>query len=105
MLMKRHADSPETIQAEIAAFLDAHYAKTHSNDIGPLLGVLSSMRDEAPVDGAEQRLWNEAVSLALTGQAAPQYRLVAAPKPRPESPKAPHPRGRAAPPRLVGRPR
>ena len=67
MLMKRHAISPEQTQAAIAAFLDVHYAETHSNDVGPLLGLLSLLRNDAPANKTAQRQWNEAVSLALTG--------------------------------------
>ena len=65
--MKHHSVSPERTQVAIAAFLKAHYAETHSNDIGPLLGLLSLLRNDAPANKTAQRQWNEAVSLALTG--------------------------------------
>ena len=67
--MKRHSAFPEKTQAAIAAFLDVHYAKRHSNDVGPLFGLLSLLRNEAPADKAAQRQWHVAVSLALTGHA------------------------------------
>ena len=68
--MRRKGMTPETTQAAIAAFLEAHYAHALPNDVGPLLGRLASLRDEPPAGAAAQRQWNEAVSLALTGQEA-----------------------------------
>ena len=65
--MKRKASTPETTQAAIAAFLDAHYAHAHLNDVGPVLGRLASLRDVHPADVRAERQWNAAVSLALTG--------------------------------------
>jgi hypothetical protein len=67
--MRHKAVSPDTTHRTIAAFLDVHYAHALSNDVGPLLGRLASLRDEPRVDATTQRQWNKAVSLALTGQA------------------------------------
>jgi len=67
--MRRKAASPDATHAAIAAFLEAHYAHALPNDVGPLLGRLASWRDEPRADATMQRQWNEAVSLALTGQA------------------------------------
>jgi len=67
--MRHKAISPDTTHKTIAAFLDAHYAHALSNDVGPLLGRLASLRDEPRGNATTQRQWNEAVSLALTGQA------------------------------------
>ena len=67
--MKRHSVSPGGTKAVIAAFLEAHYAQTHSNDVGPILGLLSSLRIEPPANKTAQQQWNVAVSLALTGHA------------------------------------
>ena len=67
--MRHKAISPDTTHRTIAAFLDAHYTHALSNDVGPLLGRLASLRDEPRVDATTQRQWNKAVSLALTGQA------------------------------------
>ena len=67
--MRHKAISPDTTHKTIAAFLDAHYAHALSNDVGPLLGRLASLRDEPRSDATTQRQWNKAVSLALTGQA------------------------------------
>lgn len=67
--MRHKAISPDTTHKTIAAFLDAHYAHALSNDVGPLLGRLASLREEPRGDATTQRQWNKAVSLALTGQA------------------------------------
>jgi hypothetical protein len=65
--MRYEAISTDTTAKAIAAFLDAHYAHALSNDVGPLLGRLASLRDEPLGDETTQRQWNKAVSLALTG--------------------------------------
>jgi hypothetical protein len=67
--MRHKAISSDTTHKTIAAFLDAHYAQALSNDVGPLLGRLASLRDEPLGDATSRRQWNKAVSLALTGQA------------------------------------
>ena len=67
--MRHKAKSPDAIDAAIAAFLEAHYARALPNDVGPLLGRLASWRDGPRTDATTQRQWNEAVSLALTGHA------------------------------------
>ena len=67
--MKRKTSAPDPTHATIAAFLEAHYAHAHLNDVGPLLGVLASLRDERRAEGVPQQQWNAAISLALTGQA------------------------------------
>ena len=66
--MKRKASAPDTTQAAIAAFLDAHYTHAHLNDVGPLLGRLASLRGEPAPDVCAERQWHAAVSLALTGE-------------------------------------
>ena len=48
--MKRKASSPDTTQAAIAAFLNAHYAHAHLNDVGPVLGRLAALRDGHPAE-------------------------------------------------------
>jgi hypothetical protein len=70
--MRHKAVSPDATHTTIAAFLDAHYARALSNDVGPLLGRLASLRDEPSGDATMRRQWNRAVSLALTGQAPAQ---------------------------------
>jgi len=67
--MRHKVVSPNADDKAIAAFLEAHYAHALPNDVGPLLGRLASWRGEPRADATTQRQWNEAVSLALTGQA------------------------------------
>ena len=67
--MKRKTPAPDRTHATIAAFLEAHYAHAHLNDVGPLLGRLASLCDERRVEAIPQQQWNAAISLALTGQA------------------------------------
>ena len=70
--MKHKASSPDTTQAAIAEFLNAHYARAHVNDVGPVLGRLAALRDGPAAEAATGREWNAAVSAALTGQAPAQ---------------------------------
>ena len=67
--MTRRSALPDETQAVIASFLEAHYSRTHFNDVGPTLGLLALLRNEAPSDKTAQRQLNAAVSLALTGHA------------------------------------
>jgi hypothetical protein len=67
--MRHKAKSPDTTHRTIEAFLEAHCSHALSNDVGPLLGRLASLRDEPRGDATTQQQWNKAVSLALTGQA------------------------------------
>ena len=67
--MKRKTPAPDPTHAMIAAFLEAHYAHAHLNDVGPLLGRLAALCDEHPADAIPQEQWNAAISLALTGEA------------------------------------
>ena len=73
--MQRATTSPDSTQATISAFLDAHCAHELVNDVGPLLGRLASLRDTPPrEDGIEPQLWQDAISAALTGQSSPARR-------------------------------
>ena len=76
--MTSKATSPDSTEAAISAFLDAHYSHAHVNDVGPLLGRLASLRDAQRDlhhnDEIERELWNLAISAALTGQAPPTRR-------------------------------
>jgi len=67
--MKRNTSAPDPTHAAIAAFLQAHYAHAHLNDVGPLLGLLASLGDEPLAAAIPQQQWNAAISVALTGQA------------------------------------
>jgi len=67
--MKRKTSPPDPTHATIAAFLEAHYAHAHLNDVGPLLGRLAALCDERRAEVIPQWQWNAALSLALTGEA------------------------------------
>jgi len=67
--MKRNTPAPDPTHAAIAAFLEAHYAHAHSNDVGPLLGRLAALCDEHREETISPQQWNAAISLALTGHA------------------------------------
>jgi hypothetical protein len=67
--MKHKASSLDTSHAAIAEFLNAHYARAHVNDVGPVLGRLAALRDGPVAEAVPGRQWNAAVSAALTGQA------------------------------------
>ncbi len=49
------------------AFLENHYARTNSNDIGGLLGDLSLLSDGNSADPAARTDWDEAVQKAISG--------------------------------------
>ena len=68
MPIQRETTGPDSTQATISAFLDAHYARELVNDVGPLLGRLAALRD-MPRDDAtiEPQVWQEAISAALSG--------------------------------------
>ena len=66
-MIRRKAASPASAHLAIRAFLAAHYATTHPDDVGPLLGQLFLLGDARPLDPACRRRWNEAVSRALAG--------------------------------------
>jgi hypothetical protein len=68
--MRHKAASADTTRRTIESFLEAHCTHELSNDVGPVLGRLASLRDEPRSGAPSSRRWHEAVSVALTGQAA-----------------------------------
>ena len=74
MPIHRETTNPDSTEAAISAFLDAHYAHELVNDGGPLLGRLASLRGTSPHDAFGPQLWQEAISAALTGQSSPAGR-------------------------------
>ena len=72
--MKRKTSTPDPTHAAIAAFLEAHYAHVHVNDVGPLLGRLASLCDEHSADGDPAAAMERGDQSALTGQAPPGLR-------------------------------
>ncbi len=71
--MRRRTAAPDDVNAAIGAFLDTHYARTHPDDVGALLGQLTLLRQTRRADASDRRRWNEAVSHALAG--IPRARL------------------------------
>lgn len=57
------------------AFLEAHYRRTRSDELGALLGALSSLPDGQPADAAVKADWSAAVAAALSGKVDPKLRL------------------------------
>jgi hypothetical protein len=68
--MRHRTVSPDTTRRTIESFLEAHCTHALPNDVGPMLGGLAALRDEPRPGARTPRQWHEAVSLALTGQAA-----------------------------------
>lgn len=50
------------------AFLEAHYWRTRSDELGALLGSLASLPDGNPADPAVKADWSSAVASALSGK-------------------------------------
>jgi hypothetical protein len=57
------------------AFLEAHYQRGASDDIGALLGALSLLPDGTPADGAMANDWREACDAACAGRVDAAMRL------------------------------
>ena len=66
-MIRRKAASDDSAHSAIRAFLDVHYATTHPDEVGPLLGQLQLLGDATAADPASRRRWNEAVSRAVAG--------------------------------------
>ena len=52
----------------LATFLDSHAGVTHRDDVGPLLGQVSEIRDHGTFDATSRR-WHEAVNVAVSSEA------------------------------------
>ena len=48
-------------------FLERHYERTASDDLGSLLGSMSLLEDGSPADPAFEKDWGEAVEKAFSG--------------------------------------
>jgi hypothetical protein len=57
------------------AFLEGHFSRTQSSDIGALLGELSVLPDGQPADPAVKSDWASAIAQAKTGRVSAQMRL------------------------------
>lgn len=67
-MQRRLAASIRTHDA-LVAFLDSHLGAQHSDDIGPLFGQASEIRDHGIADAGSRRRWNEAVNVAVSSEA------------------------------------
>jgi hypothetical protein len=57
------------------AFLEAHYSRTGSEDVGALLGDLSLLPDGSPADPAVKSDWAKAIADARAGRISANTRL------------------------------
>ncbi len=53
----------------LVAFLDSHIGAAYRDDVGPLFGQASEIRDHGVADAEVKRLWNEAVNVAVSSEA------------------------------------
>ena len=53
----------------LVAFLDLHVGETYRDDVGPLFGQASVIRDHGVADAESKRLWNTAVNVAVSSEA------------------------------------
>lgn len=57
------------MRTRLSAFLDSHAGGTYRDDVGPLFGQASAIRDHT-FAGASVRGWHEAVNVALSSEAS-----------------------------------
>jgi len=57
------------MRTRLAAFLDSHLGGTYRDDVGPLFGQASEIRDHRFADATSRR-WRQAVSVALSAEAS-----------------------------------
>lgn len=58
----------------LVAFLDSHIGEAYRDDVGPLLGQASEIRDHGVADAEMKRWWNEAVNVAVSSEAIRKIR-------------------------------
>jgi hypothetical protein len=73
--MQRRLTSSTRTHDALVAFLDSHVGGQHSDDVGPLFGQASVIRDRGIADAEVERFWNEAVNVALSSEAIREDRL------------------------------
>lgn len=59
---------------ELVAFLDSHAGASYSDDVGPLFGQASEIRDHGIADAQTRRFWNQAVNVAVSSEAVRESR-------------------------------
>ena len=57
------------MRTRLSAFLDSHLGGTYRDDVGPLFGQASAIRDHVFADETTRR-WHEAVNAALSSEAS-----------------------------------
>jgi hypothetical protein len=72
--MQRRLTSSTRMHDALVAFLDSHIGEAHSDDVGPLFGQASEIRDHGFADAEVKRLWNEAVNVAVSSEAIREIR-------------------------------
>jgi len=73
--MGREEMSSREAYLAMFAFLEHYYALTKANDIGALLGQISTLADGSPADPAIARDWADAVARACSGDVDTALRL------------------------------
>jgi hypothetical protein len=67
--------TPEQAYLAMYSFLDAHYQRTKSDDIGALLGSMSFLPGGIAADPAVSVEWQQAVQAATSGSVYAALRL------------------------------
>ena len=67
--------SPKQAYLAMFSFLEAHYERTKSDEIGALLGSMSFLPDGGPADPAIESEWRAAVESAKSGSVDANMRL------------------------------
>jgi hypothetical protein len=62
-------DVPTKMRTRLSAFLDSHLGGTYRDDVGPLFGQASAIRDHVFADETSRR-WHEAVNAAVSSEAS-----------------------------------
>ena len=74
MQMQRTLTPPDRTHDALVAFLDSHVGAAFRDDVGPLLGQASLIRDSGFADADVQHYWNDAVSAAVSSEAVCEQR-------------------------------
>jgi hypothetical protein len=67
--MERSTTGPTRMRNALSAFLESHLGGTYRDDVGPLLGQASVIREHGYA-GATPRRWHEAVNVAVSSEAS-----------------------------------
>ena len=59
---------------QLVAFLDSHAGVSYNDDVGPLFGQASVIRDYGVADAQTRRFWNQAVNVAVSSEAIRESR-------------------------------